>query len=43
MWEKWKKAPEEFKVGFWFVLDPCPVSLEHSGNLKDQKYPQALK
>lgn len=40
---KKEKAPQEFKVGFWFVLDPCPVSLEHSGNLKDQKCPEALK
>lgn len=38
-----RKAPQEFKVGFWFVLDPCPVSAEHSGNLRDQKCPQALE
>lgn len=28
--EEKKMAPREFKVWFWLVLDPCPVSLEHS-------------
>jgi len=24
--EEEKMAPQEFKAGFWFVLDPCPPS-----------------